>query len=98
MNVIFSDRAEQDLCEIIDDLAEISPDTATALNEQFEQRLNQLSRLPRMGRPRPDIDEGLRGLLVSPYVLFYRILNNEIFVVRILHGKRDLWQNVNEEA
>ena len=97
MKVIVSARAERDVIEILDGLARDNAAAATDLNAQFNQRLTQLTRLPRMGRLRSDIDDGLRGLLVRPYVLFYRIENDDILVVRVLHGSRDLRQALNDD-
>ena len=97
MNVVFSAHAEKDLTDILDDLAEKNLAAATSLNAQFTQRLDQLMRLPEMGRPRSGIYEGLRGLLVSPYVLFYRLDADKIVVVRILHERRDLRQTLTDE-
>ena len=97
MNVAFSVRAELDLTDILDDLAAANLSAAYQLNSQLTQRINQLSRLPRMGRTRDDIEEGLRGLLIRPYVLFYRLEIDEIVIVRILHGSRDLGSVAEEE-
>jgi len=33
---------------------------------------------------------GLRSVLVSPYVIFYRVGESSLDIVRVLHGRRDL--------
>ncbi|WP_309299678.1 type II toxin-antitoxin system RelE/ParE family toxin [Paenibacillus tyrfis] len=35
------------------------------------------------------IQRGYRFIVVSPYLIFYRIINNEVIIHRILHGRRD---------
>jgi toxin ParE1/3/4 len=32
----------------------------------------------------------LRSVLVSPYVVFYRVTELSVDIVRVLHGRRDL--------
>jgi toxin ParE1/3/4 len=97
VNVFVSAQAERDFEAIIDDLTLQSPEAAHQLNNHVTERLKQLSQLPHLGRPRSDIQPGLRGFLVRPYVLFYRIEDEEIVVVRILHGRRDLRRVMNEQ-
>jgi toxin ParE1/3/4 len=45
---------------------------------------------PLLRRSRDDILPGLRGVLVHPYILFYRLTAGGIEVVRVVHGHRDL--------
>lgn len=54
-----------------------------------EQRL---AAFPHLGQARPDIHPDLRGWVVGPYVLLYRVGPDTITIVRILHGARDLPQ------
>ncbi|WP_375540986.1 type II toxin-antitoxin system RelE/ParE family toxin [Paenibacillus tyrfis] len=35
------------------------------------------------------IQRGYRFIVVSPYLVFYRIINNEVIIYRILHSRRD---------
>jgi toxin ParE1/3/4 len=42
------------------------------------------------GRPRNEIRPGLRSLAATPYVVFYRVVNDIPEIVRILDGRRDI--------
>jgi toxin ParE1/3/4 len=43
-----------------------------------------------MGATRDDIRPGLRMLISREYLVLYRVLDEEIEVVRVVHGRRDL--------
>ena len=47
-------------------------------------------RFPGMGPSRDELRPGLRCFVVSPYVVFYRPVEDTIEVLRILHGARDI--------
>ena len=47
-------------------------------------------RFPGMGQNRDDLGPGLRCFVVSPYVVYYRPVEDTIEVLRILHGARDI--------
>lgn len=96
MRITLSVHARRDLSLILTNIAQDNTDAAKALNARFNERLNQLAHSPKMGRPRPEIADGMRGLLVSPYVIFYLVQPAGIFVVRVLHGSRDLRQALTE--
>ena len=44
---------------------------------------------PDLGRVRDDVRIGLRGLLVGEHIVYYRIAEDVIRVMRILHQARD---------
>lgn len=49
-----------------------------------------LAEAPLMGRARDDLVPGLRGWVVAPYILCYRAEPDDLIIVRVLHGARDL--------
>jgi toxin ParE1/3/4 len=44
---------------------------------------------PKLGRPCNDIRRGYRKYLVGSHVVFYRMKDREVFVVRVLHQRMD---------
>lgn len=42
-----------------------------------------------MGTPREVLGSGLRVTFLSPYAIYYRVSDRELFIVRVLHGARD---------
>jgi toxin ParE1/3/4 len=58
---------------------------------QLRERCQQLASLPAtMGRPRPELHEGLRSSVFKSYVIFYRYVEDRLEVVNILEGHRDI--------
>jgi toxin ParE1/3/4 len=45
---------------------------------------------PGIGRPRDDLKPGLRSFVVKSYVVFCRVVDGTVEVVRVLHGSRDI--------
>jgi toxin ParE1/3/4 len=45
---------------------------------------------PYLGRRRDELRRGYRGFPVGQYVIFYRVAEPGVRIVRILHGRRDV--------
>jgi toxin ParE1/3/4 len=88
--VVRTDQAETDLAEILDYLEERSPQAAERLATAIDDRCSLLSQFPHMGRAREELGPGLRSVVVESYVLFYRVTETAVEVLRILHGARDI--------
>jgi toxin ParE1/3/4 len=54
-------------------------------------------RFPNMGQNRDDLRPGIRCFVVSPFVVFYRPVEDTIEVLRILHGARDIGSIIEPE-
>ncbi len=85
-----SPDAEADLLEIWANIANDKPSAADRFLDTLEQRIELLSRHPRIGEARPDLAAGVRGFSVGSYVIFFRPIRDGIEVVRVLHGARDI--------
>ena len=59
------------------------------LSNIFEA-LARIQRYPQSGSERTDLDSGLRGLRSEHHVIFYRIRESSIRIVRILHNRLDV--------
>lgn len=89
--VVWSPEAEQDLFDIWQYLAaEASVRTADTYLRNINRTCERVRRRPLSGRARDDLMRGLRSVLVSPYVIFYRVGESSLDIVRVLHGRRDL--------
>ncbi len=54
-------------------------------------RFYLLSRRPRMGRPRDDdLGQGSRSFPVGRYIIVYRIVDQDVLILRVAHSSRDL--------
>lgn len=58
--------------------------------ESIAERFYLLSRNPYIGRIRNDLRPGLRSFVVGQYVIIYRIEGEDILILHIMHGSRDL--------
>ncbi len=88
---ILSEAADADLEDIFDyTLKEFGLDQAVSYVSNFDDTFETISENPEIGRERREIRENLRSLAKDKHVIFYRILNDHVRIVRILHGACDL--------
>jgi toxin ParE1/3/4 len=66
-----------------------SMDVADRLIDSITQRFWTLAQFPFSGRRRQDLRAGLRSFPVGQYVIFYRLDNGDVLVLRVLRGSRD---------
>jgi toxin ParE1/3/4 len=85
----FTPRALLDLEEIVDFLVTENPKATTTV-EAIEERCRALAAMPDSGRSREDLAPGLRSAVVDPYLIFYRSVGDQIQIIRVLHGRRDI--------
>jgi len=60
------------------------------LFQQFNEKCQQLTQFPQMGRSYAHIRPYLRGLPLDGYIIIYQFLGNKVEILRIVHGSRDL--------
>ena len=59
------------------------------MHDRIIEKAHDLAAFPKRGRLVPDkkmAAAGYRLLEVKPYIAFYRILGNNVFIYRVLHG------------
>jgi toxin ParE1/3/4 len=89
--VDWSPEAEQDLLAIWNYVArEASPDVADEQLRSLDRACEALAQWPHSGRARDELFRGVRSIAVEAYVVFYRVEDSAIEIVRILHGRRDV--------
>jgi toxin ParE1/3/4 len=89
--VFWSPEAEKDLLEIWSYLADqASPPIADTQLNAIEGACAKLEHWPHSGRQRDNLLPGLRSVVAFPYVIFYRVRDERVEVVRVLHGRRDI--------
>lgn len=57
------------------------------LARYLKARIKELTSFPLMGRP--GIEEGTRELVVSPYIIVYRIKDTVVEILNVYHGAED---------
>lgn len=88
MKVRLTDTAKRDLIDIADYYDSHDPAIADHFETELQQRLETLREFPRIGHA------GFAGLLELrfhdfPYILSYRVLQDEVQIIAILHTARD---------
>lgn len=86
----YAPQALADLEAIGDYIAEDDPDRALGFVDELRARARQAAGRP-LGFPaRDDLSHGLRAARHGKYLIFFRDLSDEVRIVRIVHGARDL--------
>ena len=67
-----------------------SPEQADVLLDTFQDKFRLLARYPDAGRRRDELAPGVRSLGTSGFVILYRVHEEVLDVVRLVHGSRDL--------
>ena len=89
----FLASVEADLVDIFTHLAQASRSVAVArgYTRRLRDRCHHLAGLPgQMGRPRPELIDGIRSIAFGNHVIFFRYVDDRFEVVNILHGYRDI--------
>lgn len=81
--------ASQDLNEIADYFAENNIEAGERFFQAFNHKCQQLVAFPNSGKSYESIRPGLRGLSFERYIIFYRILEDGIEILRVISGRRD---------
>jgi len=84
-------RARQDLIDVWRYVARNNPAAADVLVDRSDEKCALVARKPRLGPERSDIRPGLRYFIVKEYLILYRIIDDGIEIVRVVHGRRDLF-------
>ena len=85
-----SNEAIRDLDEIASYLAEFSIESGENFVKRFGQKCNNLIKFPYIGKSYNQIADNLRGINLDSYIIFYQVTKDEIEIVRIVSGYRNL--------
>ena len=89
MTPIWSEQARRDLCAIRDFIARDSEHYAQLLIERLVSRVERTAGMPSKGHPVHEfIESGLREVHEGSYRIIYRIHDEELQVVTIVHMKQ----------
>jgi toxin ParE1/3/4 len=89
--IVWSSCAAQDLDSITDYIAADSPAYAGVVLKNIVNQTRMLARFPQAGRKVPEFDdENVRELVVYSYLIIYRLQQDEVLIVAVIHGKRVL--------
>lgn len=75
-----------------------APDVATRFVHRLKTHFEPLRHHPELGPKRDAIAPGLRAHFFQNYVIYYRITETTVVIVRILHGARDTARLFGEDS
>jgi toxin ParE1/3/4 len=71
-------------------IAHKNRDAATRLLTRIDERIRNLSDFPELGSERPEIAAGPCMLVEGNYLILYRLHEQTVEIVRVIHGARDV--------
>lgn len=96
-SVTWTDSALQDLREICTFIGRGSPRVAAIFANRAFVRTDGLGKFPHSGRIVPQFEsEDIRELLLGNYRIMYHVLLNEVEVVAVIHGARQVGVEILE--
>ncbi|MEZ5007175.1 MAG: type II toxin-antitoxin system RelE/ParE family toxin [Chitinophagales bacterium] len=88
---VLSEAADKDIEEIFDYTNyKFGFNQAVTYLENLEEFFQKLVEYPELGRARDELKVGLYSLTMQSHVVFYRILNHSIRIVRVMHKSKDV--------
>ncbi len=88
--VVLSAQAEADLIDIAIYIGFDSPLRAGTFVAEIEAKAMTLSDAPLKGSARDSLNPGIRMLVHGAYGIYYRVTNETIRILRVLHSARDI--------
>ena len=94
-SIVQSSQSEQDLTDIwIYTAEEWNLEQADLYVDELVAGIERLSSHPELGHSREDIRTGYRSLNVSQHIVFYKITNEEVQIIRVLHKSVDVQRHL----
>ena len=97
--IVLSEMAYYDIDGIFSYISQDSKQAAENLRVNIYEDIRKLSDFPEMGSVIPEEDapgaqRGYRRIVVNPYSIFYRVLEDRIIIARVLHGRQNWMQSI----
>jgi len=97
--IVLSEMAYYDIDSIFSYISQDNKQAAEKLRVLIYEGIRKLSDFPEMGAVVPEEDapgaqRGYRRIVVTPYSIFYRVLEDRIVIARVLHGRQNWMQSI----
>jgi toxin ParE1/3/4 len=88
--IIWTERAQEELRSITTYIAQDSIANAIAVNRKIRERISGLAVFPNAGRLVPETSaRTYRQVIVFKYRVIYRVEKENVFIVAVIHGARN---------
>jgi toxin ParE1/3/4 len=88
--IVKSPRYEADIMAIWDQIAQHNPQAAERVVMAIEDTIELLGEFPRLGTPCPHLAPDLRRMQWRSYLIYYRLRDDLVELVRVLYGRRQI--------
>lgn len=89
-DLVITDPARKDLDDIYDYIAQDSPAAAETFVTGLVGSLYEMADLGLTGSPRDWVRPGLRLHVHGKYCAYFRVTDDDLVVIRVVHGARDV--------
>jgi toxin ParE1/3/4 len=87
LKISFTPTGRRQFLEAIAYLHRDKPSVAATFRQKAEELLSHLKKFPESGRPLPEFtDSPFCEVIVKPYRFFYRIRDENVWIVAVWHG------------
>ncbi len=90
MRLTFTPLAEQDLEAIADYIAADNPRRAASFIRELRAQCLRIAGNPSGYRLRRELGDDIRSCAHGNYVIFFAASTDEVVIIRVLHGARDI--------
>jgi toxin ParE1/3/4 len=90
MNFILAPSTIRDLDRLSQYFLETNVEAGERLFKTLDRQFYNLTQFPNLGKLYPHLDPNIRGLLVEKYIIFYRVTEIQVEIVRVVDGRQDL--------
>lgn len=88
MRLLFTASAQRDLTRLREFIAEKNPDAATRISQRLRQSIQRITEQPEMGVNVEDLP-GVQDLVAGDYIVRFTMLELEVYILRVWHGKEE---------
>ncbi|GAX90250.1 type II toxin-antitoxin system RelE/ParE family toxin [Effusibacillus lacus] len=90
----YTPAAVDDMDEIFSFISQDNVYAAEIMLEKLNDQIGKFAEFPNLGSVLSDeeytlVERGYRFIVVHPYLVFYRLLDKNVIIHRILHARRD---------
>ncbi len=89
MKVIWAPLAKRELREGLKYIRQRDRAAADRIAARMRKSVARIARLPKSGNWDDEVPEGVRFIVVEPFVLYYIVCDNAITIIRTRHGSQD---------
>jgi toxin ParE1/3/4 len=90
MEYFIAKEASQDLDEILDYFLVSNINAGERFIQRFNKKCENIAKFPNIGRSYAKFYPSLRGIPLDGYIIFYRVFEDSVVIVRVVSGYRDL--------